>query len=195
MVIIDSKRLHSIDLTGSDRKQKIIAQKKIEEELQKRLRKESNISQIDQSLIVINRNIDGLTVRKDSFNLNANYEEELFALNQIKSEINKLSTKLSVMEFRRELIIESKIDLEKEFSKVDSQQIKNLYEEAKILIPNLQRSFEDTLNFHNQMIEEKIEYITEASPTSNKLYNLINQIIFYFRKEFGHTLIAKLKVE
>ncbi len=166
-----------IDLTGSDRKQKILAQKKVEGNLQKSLRKESTLSQIEQSLIVINRNIDELTVKKDSFNLNENYEEELFALNQMKSEINKLSTKLSSMEFRKELIIESKNDLEKEFSTIDSQQIKKLYEEAKTLIPNLQRSFEDTLNFHNQMVEEKIQYITQELPDLEAKINITKRML------------------
>ena len=166
-----------IDMTDSDRKQKIIAQKRIEENLQKRLRKESNISQIGQSLIVINRSINELTVRKDSFNLNANYEKELFTLNQIKSEINKLSTELSSMEFRKELIVESKNELEKEFSKVDSQQIKNLYEEAKILIPDLQKSYEDTLHFHNQMIDEKIKYITQELPELEAKINTAKRVL------------------
>ena len=153
-----------INLADSDRKQKILAQKKVEENLQNRLHKESNLSQIEQSLIIINGNIDELTAKKNSFNVNENYEEELFSLNQIKSEINKLSTELSGLEFRKELIVESKNDLEKEFSGIDSQQIKNLYAEAKLLIPNIQRSFEDTLNFHNQMIDEKIKYITQELP-------------------------------
>lgn len=166
-----------IDLTGSDRKQKILAQKRDEENHQKRLRKESNLSQIEQSLIVINRNIDELTAEKDSFNLNENYEEELFTLNQVKSEINKLSTELSRLEFRKELIVESKNDLEEEFSKIDSRQIKNLYEEAKILIPNIQRAFEDTLNFHNQMIEEKIQYITQELPDLEAKINTTKRML------------------
>ncbi len=166
-----------IDLDTSARKQKIIAQKKIEENLQKRLRKESNVSQIDQSLIVINRNINELTAKKDSFNLNENYEEELFKLNQVKSKINKLSTELSSLEFRNELILESKNDLEKEFSTVDSKQIKNLYEEAKILIPDIQRTFEDTLKFHNQMIKEKIEYITQELPDLEAKINTTKRML------------------
>jgi len=161
-----------INLNDSDKKQKLLAQKKIEENLQKRLHKESNLSKIDQSLIIINRDIDELTAKKDGFNLNENYEEELFSLNQIKSEINKFSTELSGLEFRKELIVESKNDLEKEFSGVDNQQIRNLYAEAKVLIPNIQKSFEDTLNFHNQMIKEKIQYIAQELPELEAKINI-----------------------
>ncbi|MBF0452513.1 MAG: DUF2326 domain-containing protein [Candidatus Magnetomorum sp.] len=153
-----------INIPSSERKQKLIAQKKAEENLQKRLRKENNLSQINQSLIIIDRNIEELTAKKNNFNLNKNYEEDFHTLNNIKSEINRLSTELSRLEFRKELIVESKNELETEFSQIDSLEIKNLYEEAKVLIPNLQKTFEDTLNFHNQMINEKIQYITKELP-------------------------------
>jgi len=166
-----------IDLSASERKQKLITQKRIEENLQKRLRRESNMSEIEQSLIVINRNIDELTVRKDSFNLNENYEADILLLNRVKSEINTLSTDLSRLEFRRELIIESRDDLEKEFSRIDRQQIRNLYEEAKILIPDIQKSYEDTLDFHNQMVKERIHYITLELPALEAEINTAKRIL------------------
>ncbi len=164
-----------IDINDSDRKQKLIAQKKIEKNLQTRLRKESNLSQIEQSLIVIDRNINELNEKKDSFNLNKNYEKELTELNNVKFEINKLSTAVSRLELRKELIIESKAALENEFSDIDTNQIKRLYEEAKILVPNLQKTFEDTLNFHNQMIGEKIKYITKEMPELDTEINTIKR--------------------
>jgi uncharacterized protein YydD (DUF2326 family) len=164
-----------VDIEVSDRKQKLAAEKKIEESLQKRLRVESNLSQISQSLIVVNRNINDLTAKKDSFNLNENYEEELSALNRIKSDINKISTELVSLEFRKELIIESKNELENEFSEIDVQQVRKLYEEANALIPGIQKSFEDTLNFHNQMIDEKIKYITQELPDLEVKITTINR--------------------
>jgi uncharacterized protein YydD (DUF2326 family) len=162
-----------IDINNADRKQKLVTQKKTEKNLQKRLRKESNISQIEQSLIVINRIIYELNEKKDNFNLNENYEQELKELNNIKFEINKLATVLSRLELRKELIIESKAALENELSEIDINQIKRLYDEAKVLIPNIQKTFEDTLNFHNQMIDEKIKYITKELP---ELYSEINVV-------------------
>lgn len=166
-----------INISNAERKQKLITQKKAEENLQKRLRKENNLSQIEQSLIIIDRNIEELTFKKNSFNLNEDFEDELNALNHIKSEINILSTELSRLEFRKELIIESKNELEKEYSKIDNLEIKNLYEEAKVLIPNLQKTFEDTLNFHNQMIVEKIQYITKELPTIEAKINTTKKIL------------------
>jgi len=146
-------------------KDKLVRDKNLEEKLQTRLRKESNLSQINQSLIIVNKEITELNRKKSSFNLNEEYEEELQQLNHIKSKINQVSTKLSRLELRKELILESKINLEKDFADIDTEQIKRMYDKAKSLIPNVQKTFEQTLSFHNEMIQQKISYITEELPS------------------------------
>jgi uncharacterized protein YydD (DUF2326 family) len=156
-----------VDIDDSSRKQKILSEIKVEENLQKRLKKENNYSVLDQSLIVINRRIEVLDKAKDSFNINENYESDLSKLNEIKRELNKLSTRIGQSEMKKELILESKAELSKEISQVDIEQIKALYEEAKILIPNVQKSFEETLSFHNEMISERANFIESELPQIN----------------------------
>jgi uncharacterized protein YydD (DUF2326 family) len=151
-----------IDIDSS--KDKLVRKKNIEEKLQTRLRKENNLSQINQSLIIINKEIEELIKKKDLFNLNEKYEDELEKLNRIKFEINVISTSISRLELRKELIIESKLDLEKDIANIDTVQIKRMYEKAKIFNPDIQRTFEDTLIFHNEMIQQKIQFITEELP-------------------------------
>lgn len=154
-----------VDLDDADKKQRLLSQKKIEESLQRRLRKESNLSQINQSLLVVNRTITSLEKDKSSFNLNENYDKDLNELNNTKSQINTLSNTISQLEVRKELIIESREDLEQEYAQIDSNQIKLLYEEALSLNPKIQKTFEDTLNFHNSMLAEKINFITSELPS------------------------------
>lgn len=152
-------------------KDKLVRDKNLEEKLQVRLRKESNLSQINQSLIIINNEIEMLSRKKDEFNLNEKYEEELKKLNEIKFELNTTSVKITRLELRKELIQNSKSDLEKGKADIDAEQIKKIYEKAKSLIPGIQKSFEDTLSFHNEMIKQKIEYITEELPALEKELN------------------------
>jgi len=175
-----------IDLDDADKKQRLLSQKKIEENLQKRLRKESNLSQIEQSLTVINRTISDLEITKENFNINENYDDDLSSLNLIKSQINKISTEISQIEIRKELIEESKSELEKEYSNIDVSQIQFLYKEAKILNPSIQKSFEETLNFHNSMLSEKINFITEELP-------VLNESIISKRRELQDLLINEDK--
>ncbi|MBO6496321.1 MAG: DUF2326 domain-containing protein [Roseivirga sp.] len=181
-----------INSDNSDRKQKILAQIKIEQNLQKRLRKESNYSRIEQALIIINRNIAELEEKRKSFNLNENYERDLEELNFSKKEINKLSTQISQLELRKELILESKSELEKEIVEVNISQVQSLYNEAKALIPNLQKSFEDTLIFHNQMIQQRLDFILKELPELDEDIKELKRLLDAFReKEKSYTIILQ----
>ncbi|MFN8313954.1 MAG: DUF2326 domain-containing protein [Cyclobacteriaceae bacterium] len=150
-------------------KQRLSDEKKKEENFQKRLRREGELSLIDQQISFLNDKIEELDIRKNSFNLNPNYSLDIDRLNQIKYSLNKTSTELSRLEVRRDLIIESKSSLEQEYTKIDTGQILSLYQRAQSLIPNIQVSFEDTVKFHNELISEKLEYITKELPELDRL--------------------------
>jgi len=154
-----------IEVDTAARKQQLLREQTTENTLLRRLKREASLSQIEQSLIVVNRTIDELTDKKNSFDVNENYEKELEKLNLIKMRINERSTSVSNLELRRDLIVESKAELENEVSSVNEQRIRTLYKEAKLLIPELQKSFEDTIIFHNQMIQNKVKYITKEIPS------------------------------
>ncbi|MGB5685557.1 MAG: DUF2326 domain-containing protein, partial [Candidatus Electrothrix sp.] len=145
-------------------KDKLVRDRNIEKRIQTRLRKENNLSQINQSLIIINRQIDGLVRQKNSFNVNENYEQDFKKINVFRQKINQVATEISRLEFRKDLIQESRQDLEDSFAEVDTEQIRALYTKAEILIPNIQKSFEDTLKFHNGMVDMKLKFITEELP-------------------------------
>ena len=145
-------------------KDKLVRDKNLEDKLQARLRKESNLSQINQSLILINKEIEKLEIKKNNFNLNDKYKEDLKDLNRIKSEINTIGVEISRLQLRKDLIIESKLDLEKNLSSIDVKQIENLYKKAKAFIPNIQKTFEEVLIFHNETIKKKTKFITEELP-------------------------------
>jgi uncharacterized protein YydD (DUF2326 family) len=63
------------------------------------------------------------------------------------------------------LIDESAEELDQEFSSIDVEKIRSLYEEAKVLIPSVQKTFDETLAFHNGMIAEKKKYIARELPS------------------------------
>jgi uncharacterized protein YydD (DUF2326 family) len=158
-------------------KDKLNRDKKSEENLQSKLKKEGTLSMIEQSLNVIERSIEELMIKKDTFNINLSFEKKLSELNQVKFDLNRYSTELSRFEMRRELIVESKNELEKEISAVNTNQILNLYSEAKALMPSIQKTFEDTLFFHNQMIREKLKYVTKELPDLDKNIGAIKRKI------------------
>jgi uncharacterized protein YydD (DUF2326 family) len=153
-----------IDTNQLDQKQKLSENKKKEEQFQRRLKKEGELPLVLQQLTFINGKLSELNEKKKLFVVNENYGQQIDQLNNVKIKLNATSTKLSRLEMRRELILESKEDLEKEHSKIDASQIKTLYERANSLIPNIQVSFEDTLKFHNDLLGEKLKFITKELP-------------------------------
>jgi uncharacterized protein YydD (DUF2326 family) len=180
-----------IDLDDSERKQKLISKKKLEATLQRKLKAEGTLSSIYQSLIVINRSIESLNEKKDSFNLNENYEIDIARFNQVKSELSRLSTRLSRLELRKELIVESSQELDSEVSNLDTDRIRALYTEAKVLIPDLQKTFEETLSFHNLMVQEKKRFITEELPELDAQIETLNlnvSALLQEEKELAETL-------
>jgi uncharacterized protein YydD (DUF2326 family) len=170
-----------LEFADMNDKQRLSDERKSEERLQKYLVRTGNLSLIEQTLSFTNAKIDELNNRKATFNLNENYSEDIKQLNTVKYELNKLVSEISRLEMRKNLINESKEDLEKEYSQIDSSQIRLLYQKAQSLIPDVQVSFEDTLKFHNDLISEKLKYITKELPELQKSINKTNSAIYNLR--------------
>jgi len=150
-----------VDFSESGRKQQLSSLKKTEEEFQRKMHKTTDLAKISQALSVINSSIDELEKKKDDFQLNDNYSKDIEELNNIKFRESQISANISRLEFRRDLINENVSALNSKQANIDTEAIKVVYQEAKAIIPNLQKSFEDTLRFHNQMIDNKIKFLTK----------------------------------
>ena len=172
-----------IDTDTHNQKELLSKEKTREENFQKRLKKDGELSLIEQQLAFLSGKIEELNQRKNSFNLNENYSTDIDKLNEIKSNLNRSATELSRLEMRKDLILESKEDLEQEYTQIDTTQIKSLYEKAKSLISNIQVSFEDTVKFHNDLISEKLEYIIKELPEIEKQIRKIKSEITLLRKD------------
>ncbi|MAD43145.1 MAG: hypothetical protein CL623_12245 [Arcobacter sp.] len=153
------------EFTNGNQKQAILLKIKQEDTFKKRLEKNQTKSAYEVALSLIENEITVLDNRKNSLNINDNFVNDLENLNKLKYDINLLSTTISKLQIRKNLIEETKNDLLSSVSTIDLQQLELIYSQAKRNIPTLQKSFEDMVNYHNQMIEEKTKYITKEIPT------------------------------
>ena len=165
-----------IDTASSAEKAKLIEKRQQEKRFQNRLKNESkgDLAFIEQQLVFLAGQIAELEKQKDDFNLNERYEEDIKLLNDTKKRLNNIASEISVLEERKNLILESKTDLEAQYTNINTQQIALLYEKAKVLIPSLQVSFEQTVQFHNDLLTEKLAYITRELPTINQQLKSLN---------------------
>lgn len=163
------------------RKQALAFKINQEETFRERLEKKQTKTTYKIALSLIDDEINALNEKKSLFNLNETLEQDLEQLNIVKYNINKVSSLISKLEIRKNLIEESKQELEKSVSLIDLQQLRLLYNEVVINISNIQKTFEDLVAYHNNMVVEKIKYISQDLP---ELYNKLE----YLRQELASLL-------
>ena len=108
--------------------------------------------------------IYALNKKKSDFNLNENFEQDLDSLNTVKYNINKSSSLLSKLKIRKELIEETKKELESNTSTIDLKQLEILYSQATLNISGIQKTFEELVSYHNKMLIEKARFVTSDLP-------------------------------
>lgn len=166
------------------KKQALVSKVNQEKNFRERLEKKQTKTTYEIALDLVNDEIDLLNEKKASFNLNETLEEDLEQLNTVKYNINKTSGLISKLEIRRNLIEESKRDLEQNVSKIDTQQLRVLYEEACKNIAGIQKTFEDLLDYHNNMIVEKVKYISQDLPElQQKIRNAQAELTLLLKQE------------
>jgi len=173
-----------VNYPNADEKRSLLEDKKVEDRLYNRLVSDNSESKIQQFLNIVEREIKQLEKKKHTFNINENYESDLESLNEVRASLNSLYTKQSQLSLRKELIEESQIELARDIANDETSQIAELYLRAKVIIPDLQKSYEDIVAFHNQMISEKINYVTEELPSlQEQLIKIVSDIQSNLSKE------------
>ena len=156
------------------KRQAILTKLKQEENYKNRLEKNQSKESYEIALTMLENDILELDKKKKSFNINENFEKDLDELNKIKYRINKIGSEVVKLGIRKDLIEEAKEDMENSSTNIDLKQLKALYDEAKLNVSGIQKTFEDLVNYHNTMIVEKLKFITEDLPFLNEKIKLEN---------------------
>ncbi len=154
----------------------------------------------------LQQSITDLKKKKRKLDLEEDFQTKLDAFDQLKAELIKTATQLSNVHLRRQLIEDSARALKEDISQVSTDEIKRLYEEAKVLLPSLQRSFDESLAFHNQMVKNKLSYITKELPALseeernlkrkvNELEAQANDFKTLFQKDQTLEVLEKINTE
>lgn len=182
--------LLGIDFNDGNKKQKVLQNISQETKFQKRLEKHQTKSAYSAILAILDSEIDELNEKKAKLNINENFESDLNNLNQTKYDINRVSSHLSKLKIRQELILEAKEELESKDTKIDLPQLKRIYDQATEVIGELHKSFENMVQYHNRMIDEKIKYISQELPDiENRISNLEFELKLLLRKEAEYSSI------
>ena len=153
------------DFEQGNLKQELRSQIDIEEKFKKRLSPEqATKSGYQTALALLQSEIEELENRKADLNLNPNFESDLEALNQVKYQINLTSSEMNRLKLRKSLILEAQQEMEASVSNIDTQQLRQIYQQATSLVIGIQKTFEELYNFHNRMVESKVRFISQELP-------------------------------
>lgn len=156
------------EIDETDRRQELIDKIKAENAFKKRLEKSYNKSTFRTLLGLVDAKIEELEDRKASLNVNPDFENLVSQLNKIKCQINVINVDIVTLELKKNTILETRKEIESQHSNVDIEQLSTLYKEAKSLIPEIQRTFEELVSYHNSMIASRSRFVSMALPTLNK---------------------------
>lgn len=136
------------------------------QECEKKLKfyeKDVNISSVDslkQRKELIEDELTILIKKRNKLDYMETYKEELQKKRALTVKINELEEYIQLIEFDINSIQKSILKLNDEKSNINTKQIRQLYNEAKVYIDSLEKTYEDVLEFHNAMIQNRINFIS-----------------------------------
>ena len=148
----------------TDRRQELLDKIKTEKAFKKRLEKSNNKSTYRTLLGLADAKIEELEKKKNSLGINPDFEVLISQLNDIRCQINILNIDIATLKLKESTIVETQKEIEAQHSDIDTSQLETLYREAKALIPDLQKSFEELVDYHNKMVASRSRFVSIALP-------------------------------
>ncbi|MEA5402692.1 hypothetical protein VB776_07195 [Arcicella sp. DC2W] len=122
-------------------------------------KKQFKVASLKASTIQIEKDIEEAELEVKNFNLPKSYDELHVKYKELKDITTNLSSKIGALNTKLMLSENTLADLKNSESKIDPNAVKMLYEEASVIIPNIQKTFEEVLDFHNSMVKSKIQFV------------------------------------
>lgn len=157
--------LFGCDYDEGDKREELIANIRSESNYKKRLEKHGTKNSYKVALQDIDREIFKLEQKKASLNINPQLDHDLDELTAVKEELNGVSSAITSLRIRRDVIQESINDFNQQRFDVDMAQLQLVYKQAEALMPNIQHTFEEMVSYHNRMLTNRARFIEEEIPS------------------------------
>lgn len=147
------------------RKTQLAQELDTEKKYKRRMERNRSKNEYKAALSVIESDIDKLVERKDNLNINENLQLDIDRLNALRAQINKVTSRTSLLSLRRELINETVESFDKQNFGEDVVQLEMIYKQASAYVPKMQRTFKELVDFHNAMLENKKAFVAQELPS------------------------------
>lgn len=109
----------------------------------------------------IDDEIEILKNKEELFDFKDSQNKGIEKLKNTREEIAKLTSEISKLNIRISYSQRTISGYEEKKSNINTDLIEKVYAEAKLLLPDLKKTLEDTIEFHKQVISKKINYLKE----------------------------------
>lgn len=180
----EALNLYMFGANLDDTARKIALSAKIKEDqgFKKRLEEKAGEGQLKSALGVVENMIVELEKQKAAYHLNPDFEKDLEDLTSTKQMLSQLAVVQNSINLRRSLIREAAEEVTAMKSQANAQEVAAIYQQARAFNHNIQRTFEDLLAFHNEMLSRKANFIAEELPELDQRLQEINMDIAAYRK-------------
>lgn len=158
---------------GADIREKTLDQLNTERRFKSRLESSKSKNIIASEVGILKSEIEELERQKKQLHLNPDFEDEMQALTDLKFGITTLSSQLGGLQLRRSILEEAREELLSQRSDLDTESLRQIYQQAGRFVPSLHHSFEELLAYHNSMLSQKAEFVASELPAlSSQIANL-----------------------
>lgn len=119
----------------------------------------SSVSYLEQSLEVVNLGLEELTAKRDQLSYMEQYRDELDKKRKLSVKVGEIQGEMELIEFEIDNIKQSIENLAKDKADINLSNLSAIYNEAESFVPDLQVKFEEMVDFHNKMIQNRIDFI------------------------------------
>ena len=149
---------------GADMREKTLDQLNTEKRFKSRLESHKNKNILASEVGILKSEIEELENQKRQLHLNPDFENDMQSLTDLKFAITTLSSQQSSLQLRRSILEEAQQELLNQRSDLDTDSLRQIYQQAGRFLPALHRSFEDLLAYHNSMLSQKAEFVGSELP-------------------------------
>lgn len=160
--------LFGCDYDEGRKREELIANIKSEEVYLKRLQRAHTKSAYKVALEDVGREIIKLEDQKSKLNINPQLDKDMSDLTAIKERLNSIGSQRNSLQIRRNIIQESIAGFNDQKFEYDLAQLQLIYQQASSLIPVLQHTFEEMVEYHNKMLANRIVFIESEIPNVEK---------------------------
>lgn len=175
-----------VSLPNTGEKTELLAKKRKAEGHQKWLLNGLNLAWYRAELANVKDRIADLQRQRTLDCVNPHFEEDLEKMNQVRDQLRTLGDQLSLAAVRRRVVKEAREAMLAQQSSIDHEQVREIYRQANVLEASVAHTCDELLRFHNQMMKQRADYVSQELPAlDQKIVDIKRQIDHLRRQERG----------